>query len=979
MNEAGLPPHLDRASRVALGATGEQDVPGYVRAAGARGRARVTSLSRLAYADTSVTYCFVLLAAAAAAETGLTPTAVITALVAGAAGIITGSILGIRVADSGRRLRVAVAVGTNAALLGIVAAQVSAFWLLTVLLLGRGILIGYGQAVQRPLVMDVVPPEARVRAFARWRGAAIFGIATAAGAAALVLSGPEWSWRTPITFIAVLAAILALAVAFVDDPGNGGLELDRLRRVLSDVEAPPEKVHGITESFGVLSRTPAARRSLTGFVGAGFVLISALPVGITVAGQRGWTVGTVLLSVGIGLALAALAAIVFADGLDARRQAGWERLASAIPVLLLIAGIGVAVAGLAPTPFAVPIGLAIAAAAAGLALASLDTVALSSVWPADRPGVSAYSTVSFVTGGLLGLAWVLLIDGPASTGVALGTLGGWVGLTAIGETRLAPAAALSFAEALNWLGLAYERVHGPALDRQRTPQWAAAPAGFTPQGYGWGPTVLPGGVGWAVAGTGAGYPGYPTAGMPAAGYPAAGYPALGYPAGVAGVAGVAAAADAMQGQQMWQSGWQLDPDTAGVAGPAAAAAAAAAGWTAGEGLTGDLNFDSPVAPIGVEDFAEFADAGAAAATPAEVPAPPQSWTPVWEFLPATPAALTAGAAAVNGSALNGSAANGSGVNGNGHYPTAPEAPAPAPTPEASGWTTAAGTTAATAAAVTAAAATTGPAATPAAPTAPAAAAASPPPPPAGGVLLECRDVTFAYGSVQVLFDVNLTVGRGELVALLGPNGVGKTTLLRVLSGLAKPDTGQVILNGEDVTKLPAAKRVALGLSEIVGGEAVFGSMTVAENLRMYGFSIAKDRAAVEAGMEKAYEQFPRLSDRRNQLASTLSGGEKQMLGLSKALMLQPDILIVDEFSLGLAPVIVGELMNLVRRLNADGTSVLLVEQSVNVALSLVHRAYFMEKGRLVYEGLAADLQARPDLVAEITLGGHADALSKAAA
>jgi hypothetical protein len=146
-------------------------------------------------------------------------------------------------------------------------------------------------------------------------------------------------------------------------------------------------------------------------------------------------------------------------------------------------------------------------------------------------------------------------------------------------------------------------------------------------------------------------------------------------------------------------------------------------------------------------------------------------------------------------------------------------------------------------------------------------------------------------------------------------------------------------------------------------------MTVADNLRMYGYSLGKDRKAIEAGMEEAYAVFPRLSDRRNQLASTLSGGEQQMLGLSKALIIAPRILLIDEFSLGLAPVIVGQLMETVRRLNERGTAVLLVEQSVNVALSLVDRVYFMEKGRITYQGRAEDLRADPQLVAALSMGG----------
>jgi ABC-type branched-subunit amino acid transport system ATPase component len=236
-------------------------------------------------------------------------------------------------------------------------------------------------------------------------------------------------------------------------------------------------------------------------------------------------------------------------------------------------------------------------------------------------------------------------------------------------------------------------------------------------------------------------------------------------------------------------------------------------------------------------------------------------------------------------------------------------------------------------------------------------------------LLSAEKVNFAYGSVPVLFDVDVTVGEGELVAVLGPNGVGKTTLLRCLSGLEIPQQGVVRFNGQDVTRTAASKRVALGLSQIVGGNAVFGSLTVAENLQMYGYSAAKDRKAVQAGIQRAYEIFPRLSDRRSQLGSTLSGGEQQMLGLSKALILKPHLLVVDEFSLGLAPVVVGELLAMVRQLNAEGTAVLLVEQSVNVALNLVDRCYFMEKGRVVYEGRSEALRARPDLVQALSLGG----------
>ena len=179
----------------------------------------------------------------------------------------------------------------------------------------------------------------------------------------------------------------------------------------------------------------------------------------------------------------------------------------------------------------------------------------------------------------------------------------------------------------------------------------------------------------------------------------------------------------------------------------------------------------------------------------------------------------------------------------------------------------------------------------------------------------------------------------------------------------------MLIDGRDISGTSAPDRVALGLSQITGGQAVFGSMTVADNLRMYGYSLGKDRKAIEAGIEEAYAVFPRLSDRRSQLASTLSGGEQQMLGLSKALIVAPRVLLIDEFSLGLAPVIVGQLMETVRRLNERGTAVLLVEQSVNVALSLVDRVYFMEKGRITYQGRAEDLRADPQLVAALSMGG----------
>ena len=236
-------------------------------------------------------------------------------------------------------------------------------------------------------------------------------------------------------------------------------------------------------------------------------------------------------------------------------------------------------------------------------------------------------------------------------------------------------------------------------------------------------------------------------------------------------------------------------------------------------------------------------------------------------------------------------------------------------------------------------------------------------------MLACRGIDFSYGQLQVLFDVNFTVDDGEMVALLGVNGAGKSTLLKVISGIGLPFHGSVRYRGEEITYLDAERRLRLGITQIPGGRAVFGPMTVVENLRSYGYTLGRDRGAVDRAIETCFEAFPRLYERRGSLAATLSGGEQQMLGLSKALMLRPRLLLIDELSLGLAPVIVGQLLDMVRRINADGTAVVLVEQSVNIALNLVEHAYFMEKGEMRFDGAADELLSRDDLLRAVFLQG----------
>ena len=242
---------------------------------------------------------------------------------------------------------------------------------------------------------------------------------------------------------------------------------------------------------------------------------------------------------------------------------------------------------------------------------------------------------------------------------------------------------------------------------------------------------------------------------------------------------------------------------------------------------------------------------------------------------------------------------------------------------------------------------------------------------AGGHLpmLSCKGIDFSYGQLQVLFDVNFTVDDGEMVALLGTNGAGKSTLLKVISGIGLPQSGNVRYRGQDITYLDAERRTRLGITQIPGGRAVFGPLTVMENLRSYGYSLGKERKNLDSLIDDCLVAFPRLAERRNSLASQLSGGEQQMLGLSKALIMKPRVLVIDELSLGLAPIIVGQLLEMVRRINATGTAVVLVEQSVNIALNLVDHAYFMEKGEMRFDGRAADLLERDDLLRAVFLEG----------
>ena len=238
-----------------------------------------------------------------------------------------------------------------------------------------------------------------------------------------------------------------------------------------------------------------------------------------------------------------------------------------------------------------------------------------------------------------------------------------------------------------------------------------------------------------------------------------------------------------------------------------------------------------------------------------------------------------------------------------------------------------------------------------------------------GPLLECTGIDMAYGSVQILFNVDFTVQPGEIVALLGTNGAGKSTLLKGICGLVKPKRGKVVFKGEDITTVPADITTHRGISLMPGGKGVFPTLSVAENLRLAAWTIRKEAARVEAARAEVEELFPILKQRSSQLAGDLSGGEQQMLALGGALMTRPELLMIDELSLGLAPTIVGALLEVVREIHRRGTTIVIVEQSVNVALNLAERAVFMEKGEVRFEGAALELLERPDILRSVFIAG----------
>ena len=241
---------------------------------------------------------------------------------------------------------------------------------------------------------------------------------------------------------------------------------------------------------------------------------------------------------------------------------------------------------------------------------------------------------------------------------------------------------------------------------------------------------------------------------------------------------------------------------------------------------------------------------------------------------------------------------------------------------------------------------------------------------AGDPILVCKGVDVSYGSVQILFGVDIEIARGEIVALLGTNGAGKSTLLKAVSQLVDPKGGQIIFDGQDITHIGAVKAAKSGIVQVPGGKAVFPTLTVAEHFRACTWLYAKeDDKEVSRRIEEVLDRFPRVRERWDQMAGNLSGGEQQQLALGMAFVAKPKLLIIDELSLGLAPTIVELLLNMVRAIHETGCTIILVEQSVNVALTVADRAYFMEKGEVRFSGPTAELLERGDILRSVFLEG----------
>jgi branched-chain amino acid transport system ATP-binding protein len=236
------------------------------------------------------------------------------------------------------------------------------------------------------------------------------------------------------------------------------------------------------------------------------------------------------------------------------------------------------------------------------------------------------------------------------------------------------------------------------------------------------------------------------------------------------------------------------------------------------------------------------------------------------------------------------------------------------------------------------------------------------------MLLEVKDLNVYYGAIHALQGISFEVGEGEIVSLIGANGAGKSTTLKTVSGILHPRAGQVLLRGESLVNCPAQDIVRKGVVHVPEGRRIFAPLTVQENLEMGAFT-RQDPAEIKASMERVFKSFPRLKERLSQLGGTLSGGEQQMLAIGRGLMAKPMLLLLDEPSMGLAPILVEEIFSIVEEINKQGVSILLVEQNALMALSVAHRGYVLETGRVVLSGSGDELLHNPQVMSAY-LGGH---------